>query len=54
LVGQNRSLGSVARALVDAVESVAMRSIAGIQKLDPATAGQLITGPTAEKNNGIS
>lgn len=44
LAAQNRPLRRDAEALMEAVESVAERKIAGFQKLDPATAGQLITG----------
>ncbi|MBB6464865.1 DNA-binding transcriptional LysR family regulator [Aminobacter lissarensis] len=45
LVAKERPLRPVAQALMEAAEVVAERSIAGFHKLDPATAGQLVTGP---------
>jgi DNA-binding transcriptional LysR family regulator len=46
-------LRPVAQALMDAVETVAERLIAGFRKLDPALAGQLVTGPMSDTNDGI-
>jgi DNA-binding transcriptional LysR family regulator len=45
LAVEKRPLRPVAQALMDAVEAVAERSISGFKKLDPALAGQLVTGP---------
>jgi DNA-binding transcriptional LysR family regulator len=40
---------SIAQALIDAVEVVAERSIAGYKRLDPMCAGQLVTGHVSQK-----
>ncbi|MES0172545.1 LysR family transcriptional regulator [Mesorhizobium sp. M0006] len=47
-----RPLRPVAQALMDAVEAVAERSIAGFKKLDPALASQLVNDPASGTNNG--
>jgi DNA-binding transcriptional LysR family regulator len=52
LAGERRPLRPVALALIDAVEAVAARLIAGFRKLDPALAGQLVTGPVSGANQG--
>ncbi|MGR6432626.1 LysR family transcriptional regulator [Rhizobium sp. PAMB 3182] len=52
IAGERRPLRPLAEALIDAVEAVAARSIAGFRKLDPALAGQLVTGPTSGTNHG--
>ena len=52
LVAEKQPLRPVAQALMEAVEVVATRSIAGFRKLDPATAGQLVTGPVSDTNRG--
>ncbi|RWC88756.1 LysR family transcriptional regulator [Mesorhizobium sp. M00.F.Ca.ET.151.01.1.1] len=52
LVAQNRPLRAVPQALVEAVEAVAERSIAGFTRLDPGMAGQLVTGPGSSINYG--
>ena len=52
LVPQNRPLRAVPQALVEAVEAVAERSIAGFTRLDPGMAGQLVTGPGSSINYG--
>lgn len=45
LAAQARPLRPIAMELVDAVEGVARRLVAGFTKLDPSMAGQLVTGP---------
>ncbi|WFR98812.1 LysR family transcriptional regulator [Rhizobium tumorigenes] len=45
-------LRPAARALMDAVEAVAKRSIVGFTKLDPALAGQLVTGQPSGTDQG--
>ena len=52
LAAEKRPLRPVARALVDAVEAVAERSITGFKKLDPAQAGQLVTGLVSAADHG--
>ena len=52
LVGQKRPVRAVAQALMEAVEGVAERSIAGFAKLDPGMAGQLVTGPGSSIHYG--
>ena len=52
LVAERQPLRPVAQALMEAVEAVAARSIAGFKKLDPAMAGQLVTGPVSDANRG--
>jgi DNA-binding transcriptional LysR family regulator len=52
LAAERRPLSPVAQALVDAVETVAARSVAGFKKLDPSSAGQLVMGPVADANYG--
>jgi hypothetical protein len=52
LAAEKRPLRPVAQALMDAVEAVAERSISGFKKLDPASAGQLVTGPVPGTNHG--
>lgn len=52
LIAEKRPLRPVAQALMDAIEAVAERSIAGFKKLDPALAGQLVTGPVPGTNHG--
>jgi DNA-binding transcriptional LysR family regulator len=52
LAAEKRPLRPVAQALMDAVEAVAERSIAGFKKLDPVLAGQLVTGPVSDTNHG--
>lgn len=54
LTAAKRPLRPVARALMDAVEGVAERSIAGFNKLDPALAGQLSHGTAVEAEQGRS
>lgn len=49
---EKRPLRPVAQALMEAVEAVAERSIAGFKKLDPVQAGQLVTGPVPGTNHG--
>jgi DNA-binding transcriptional LysR family regulator len=52
IAAKNRPLGKVAEALMNAVEKVAERSIAGFQKLDPTLAGQLVAGTEASTQHG--
>jgi DNA-binding transcriptional LysR family regulator len=52
LAAEKRPLRPVAQALMDAVEVVAERSICGFKKLDPATAGQLVTGQPSGTDHG--
>lgn len=52
LAAQKRPLRPVAQALMDAVEAVAERSIAGFRTLDPALAGRLVTGPLSGPDDG--
>jgi DNA-binding transcriptional LysR family regulator len=52
IAAERRPLRPLAEALMEAVEAVAERSIAGFKKLDPALAGQLVTGPTSAANHG--
>lgn len=52
IVGERRPLRPVAQALMEAVEAVAERSITGFRKLDPATAGQLVTGQPSGADHG--
>lgn len=52
LVAQKRPVRAVAQALIEAVEAVAERSIAGFAKLDPGMAGQLVTGPGSSLHYG--
>jgi DNA-binding transcriptional LysR family regulator len=52
LAAEKRPLRPVARALMEAVEAVAERSIAGFKKLDPLLAGQLVTDPISGTHNG--
>lgn len=52
LGASNRPIRPAAQAMVDAVEAVAERSIAGFKKLDPATAGQLVTGRPSGPDDG--
>lgn len=52
LVAQKRPLRAVPQALMEAVEAVAERSIAGFSRLDPAMAGQLVTGPGSSIHYG--
>jgi DNA-binding transcriptional LysR family regulator len=47
IIASNRPLRPIAEALMNAVEAVAERSIAGFAKLDPALAGQLVAGVAA-------
>lgn len=52
IAAKNRPLRPVAEALMNAVEAVAERSIAGFEKLDPALAGQLVAGIAAGTQYG--
>lgn len=52
LAAEKRPLRPVAQALMEAVEAVAERSIVGFKKLDPALAGQLVTGPQSSTDGG--
>ena len=52
VAAEKRPLRPVAQALMDAVEAVAERSIAGFTKLDPALAGQLVNGSESGTNHG--
>ncbi|GAA2888671.1 DNA-binding transcriptional LysR family regulator [Aminobacter niigataensis] len=52
LAAKERPLRPVARALMEAVEVVAERSIVGFNKLDPGMAGQLVTGPGSSLHYG--
>jgi hypothetical protein len=52
LAAEKAPLRPAAQALMDAVEAVAERSIVGFTKLDPATAGQLITGQPSGTDHG--
>ncbi|TIS55801.1 MAG: LysR family transcriptional regulator [Mesorhizobium sp.] len=52
LAAEKQPLRPVAQALMDAVEAVAERSIAGFRRLDPGLAGQLVTGPASGTNHG--
>ena len=52
LAAEKQPLRPVAQALMDAVEAVGERAIAGFRKLDPALAGQLVTGPVPGTNHG--
>lgn len=52
LVAQKRRLRPVPQALIEAVEAIAERSIAGFNKLDPGTADQLVTGPGSSMHYG--
>ncbi|KUM23132.1 LysR family transcriptional regulator [Mesorhizobium loti] len=52
LVAQRRPLRAVPQALMEAVEAVAERSIAGFKRIDPTMAGQLVTGPGSSINYG--
>jgi DNA-binding transcriptional LysR family regulator len=52
LAAANRPIRPAAQAMVDAVEAVAEQSIAGFKKLDPAIAGQLVTGRPSGPDDG--
>lgn len=52
VAAEKRPLRPVAQALMNAVEEVAERSVAGFKKLDPALAGQLVTGPASDPIHG--
>jgi DNA-binding transcriptional LysR family regulator len=52
LAATNRPIRPAAQAMVDAVEAVAEQSIVGFKKLDPATAGQLVTGRPSSPDDG--
>lgn len=54
LAAGSRPLRPVARALIDAVEAVAERSISGFKKLDPALAGKMVTDPETDTENGTA
>lgn len=53
LAAAKAPLRPAAHALMDAVEAVAERSILGFKKLDPATAGQLVTGRPSGPDDGM-
>ncbi|MER9677264.1 LysR family transcriptional regulator [Mesorhizobium sp. M0208] len=52
VAAEKRPLRPVAQALMNAVEAVAERTIAGFTKLDPALAGQLVNGSESGTNHG--
>jgi DNA-binding transcriptional LysR family regulator len=52
LVAEKSPIRPVAQALMDAAEAVAERSISGFKKLDPARAGQLVTGQSSGTDHG--
>ncbi|OLP46352.1 LysR family transcriptional regulator [Rhizobium oryziradicis] len=52
IAAENRPLRPITQALIESVEVVAERSIAGFKKLDPAMSGQLVTGPVLGEHSG--